>query len=248
MRSRTKLGLQTLLRTHAFLESRSHSVSIGELRPQVDALGALIKRLEAHAVEQSTSHSRSRAATDTKNGLGRTLYREYLLPLSRVARGLFVHDPTIRRAFDVPDRRDVEALIQRARAVGEIVAQHLPQFVAKGIAADIVERLTRATDAVREAQHARSVALGRRASASEGMVVELAEGRRIVGVIDAMLAPRLESEPDVLKEWRVTARFRRRPAAADETESVGTDGSSGADALPGDAGVSSTLTPEVKAA
>lgn len=209
MQRKTKLGLQTLRRAQSFLAARDLRVALGDLKPYVESLGALVTRLEQHAQEQEHRLRSAREATDRKQALAQALHREYLRPISQVAGRLFKNDPGIRSGFRLARRRDDEGLLQAARGFIERASEHQGRFVEAGLAADFVERLRTATIAFRDALVARGEEMGRRSSATAGMLQELARGRDLIRLLDTMLVPRLSGEHNQLAEWRTMTRFIR---------------------------------------
>lgn len=235
MQIRTKQGLQTLRRAHAFLAARELSAALGGLKPHVEALDAIVVRLEQFATEQEARTNAARAATDAKREQARALRREYLRPIAQVARRLFADDSELRSAFRVPEARDDEGLIQACNGFAAGVEQHKAKFAARGLAVDAVDRLRKATDAFRDSLVGRSLDLARRSAATAGLLAELSRGRDLVRLLDLMLAPRLTYQPDQLAEWRTIARFLRGatlnvedvPGAGDGSGSAAGAGSSG---------------------
>jgi hypothetical protein len=209
MQRKTKLGLQTLRRAHTFLAARDLRVALGDLKPHVESLGALVTRLEGHAQEQEQRQRSAREATDRKQALAESLHREYLRPISQVAGRLFRNDPGIRSGFRLARKRDNEGLLHAARGFIERASQHQGRFVEAGLAPDFVERLRTATSAFRDAIVARGEEQGRRSSATAGMLQELARGRDLIRLFDTMLVPRLAGEQSQLAEWRTMTRFIR---------------------------------------
>lgn len=210
MQARTKLGLQTLVRAERFLTGREFNVALGDLKPHVDALAALVKRLEEHATEQDNRDRSARAATETKRALAHALRQEYLRPIEQVARGLFPSDANLRATFKLPVRRDDVGLLQTARGVAERAADYQALFIAKGLAPDFVERLRKASTAFGDALAARGLDIARRSAASAGMLQELTRGRDLLRLLDIMVVPRLRGQSDQLAEWRSITRFMRK--------------------------------------
>ncbi len=210
MRLRTKHGLQTLRRAHHFLVSRDYSLALGELGPHAAALSALVVRLQQHAIAQDNHTQGARAATDRKNALGWTLRQEYLRPIAEMARTMFVDDPKIREAYQLPTGRDDGGLLQGANGFVARGTDHASQFASRGLASDFVQRLRAATDAFQDALLVQGTEVASRAAATAGSDTELSRGRDLVRLIDMMLAPRLVHMPDQLAEWQSIKRFVRR--------------------------------------
>lgn len=210
MEIKVKHGLQTLRRAHAFLDGKELSAAIGELAPHVEALGAIIVRLEDFAAEQGARESAARAATEIKRELARELRGEFLRPIALVARRLFANDPEIRAAFRVPASRDDEGLIHASRAFAERMGDFQEKFAARGFTAEVVERLRATRDALRDQLTDRGLERARRVAATAGLLAELSRGRDLLRLLDLMLAPRLANRPEQLAEWRSISRVMRR--------------------------------------
>ncbi len=213
MQARTKQGLQTLRRAHAFLTAREYDVAMGTLAPHITTLASVVKQLETHAIEQDGRARSIRIRTTAKRDLARVLRKEYLRPIARLARSLFPDDTALQAGFQLPRRKDAEGLLQAAGGIAERAAEHKERFIAKGLSPDFVERLRRATEQYRDAIVGRGLDVGRRSAASAGLIVDLARGREVVRLIDDMLAPRLASQPELLAEWRSITRFTRQGGA-----------------------------------
>jgi hypothetical protein len=210
MQTRTKQGIQTLRRVHAFMGRRDFTLAIGDLSVLNAELLAVLNTLESHASQQDASERRARELTRKKRERGAYLLQELLRPISLLARALFRDDATLRAAFRLPTRRDDEGLLQAANAVAERARAHEVRFVAGGFAPDFVDRVVTATAAFREALVARGLEMGRRSAASAGMLQELGRGRELVRLIDTMLAPRLAAHAGLLAEWATITRFARK--------------------------------------
>lgn len=226
MNIKTKQGTRTLRRAHAFLVGKEFAAAVGDLKPHVEALDGIIVRLEQFSTEQSARNSAARTATDNKRELARELRREYLRPIAQVGRRLFSKDAELRKAFILPKSRDDESLIQTANAFAERVEEFKEKFAARGLAVDLVDRLRKATITFRDIDTSRSLDLARRGLATNGMLSALAEGRDLLRLLDLMLAPRLESQPEKLAEWRIIARFMRSATLVNvETDTTPAQGS-----------------------
>jgi hypothetical protein len=216
MRTPTKRGLQVIRRVFEFLAKIEVTAALGPVTKQAAALGAVVERLEAHAVEQDESHRAVKAGSRESQRLARALRKEYMQPVSRQGLALFPHDEALREALAMPKARDYEGLITAAQAMAGRVEPHKALFVEKGFEGDFIERLRNAVEAVRESLNEKERRRGRRSAATAGMLEELAQGRKLVRLLDSMVAPRFEDSPNRLAEWRTIARFARVTKVEDE--------------------------------
>lgn len=209
MQLRTKHGLRTLHRAHAFLAAQDIHTALGDLAPQVAALQHIITLLDGHVTEQAARASAARAAAASRQQRLRTLRLEFLRPIAHMSRTLLGHDPAVRRAFRLPRSRGAAGLLQAANAFIEIAEQNAERFIAQGLAEDFVERMKTAVDAFREVQVTHEMEIARRAASTAGQRAMVTKGRALVTLIDLMLSPRLEGDAARLAEWKSVAHFTR---------------------------------------
>jgi hypothetical protein len=79
-------------------------------------------------------------------------------------------------------------------------------LIEKGLPADFIARLEASAAALKESFDARGMARGARASATRGVAVDLALGRRVVALIDAVLGRLLNRELATMVEWEQLKR------------------------------------------
>ena len=111
-------------------------------------------------------------------------------------------------------------------AAGISMAQHAEgrrdRFVAAGFGEDFVDQLKQAAVDLQRAVDLTSAQLGRRAAATSGMLQELARGRDLVRLLDAMVGSWLEDHmQDRVAEWKTLTRFVRVAPPVEVVEAVG---------------------------
>ena len=258
MRKRTMQGVTVLRRVRDFLAGLDLPLAVGQLAKHVEELGAIIDQLSTHAIAQESRGRAAKAGTDVKRRALTVLRQEYMRPVARVARGLFPNDVEMQRALQMPKFRDHERLLMAAYAMIDRVTPHLDLFLKKGFLPDFADRFRKAADAFKQAIDTYSADVGVRAASSAGQLEALRQGRELVGLLDAMVTPRLQHAPDLLAAWRNLTRFRMVPGAAeapageDTTGTTPTPSATGPTAEPAptvkQAEPDSHFTPEVKAA
>jgi hypothetical protein len=220
MRTRTKQGIQVLRRVHDFLAATDVPAALGSVTKHVEALGRLVDRLSAHAVEQDASARAFSASARAAQQQTRALRREFMRPVVRLGKSFVPNDPSLRKALAMPDAQDYEGVIAAALAMAERAEEHKDRFVAAGFGEDFVDRLRKAVAGLRSTLDDRSDHFGRRSAATAGLGEEMARGRDLVRLLDAMVAPRLEDAPDRLAQWRTLARFVRVTPPVEEGTTV----------------------------
>lgn len=224
MQQSSQRAVQLFRRTRDFLVRSQPQVAFGDLKVHVDTLGATADRLATHAIEQDTRSRQGRAGTATLRRLQRELKLEYMRPIARTSRALFPNDPALLTALRSPGReRRPEALVAAAQAMANTAEKQKERFEAAGFPADFAERLRAAAAKVIEAIDQRAGDVARRSAAAAAARGEVTRGRALMGMLDAMVAPRFEGDPERAAEWRSLMRQgRSRPSS--DLEAVLTPG------------------------
>jgi hypothetical protein len=132
-----------------------------------------------------------------------------MAPISTIA-GLEFGDMPAITPFRVPrGTRPVQMLAAAAYGMAEAAAPYAQLFMSAGCTADFIDELTRAADAMVEADNERSQWNGQRRGATKGLRTALAAGRRIVDVLNALAKRALKDDPALLENWHAVRQVRR---------------------------------------
>jgi hypothetical protein len=194
-------------RSRDFLGTHEVKSSFGSVSKQVELLSAIIDRISGFAVEQDASNRGYSSGTKTARELSRTLRKGYLRPVWQVGTSLFPNNPSIRQALKMPKSDDYEGLIAAANAMAERAAEHKEAFVTAGFGEDFVELVRGAAVALRKALDEREQHLGLRASASAGLIDQVAKGRGIMRLLDTLVSQAWAGTPELLARWKTLSRF-----------------------------------------
>jgi len=210
MRQSSHSTLALLRRIRDFLARTQPTFALGRVSSHLAALSGVADELATLLVEQDTRRGQGKAGTATLHRRLRATKLEYMRPMAREARALFPDDPQLRSAFALTARlRRPDAVLAALHAMSVGADPVKERFVTAGFAADFLERMHAAADGVQEAVDTRAREHGRRSAAAAGARHTAARGRALVSRLDAMLAPRLESDPELLAEWRSLRRQGR---------------------------------------
>lgn len=216
MRTPTKQGIQVLRRTRDFLKATEVTVALGPISNHIDHLAGVIDRLTAHAVEQDNANRAYRASARAAQELSRGVRQKYLRPVAQLGRALFPNDPVVQQALAMPDARDYQRVIAAALAMAAQAEEHKDQFVKAGFGEDFVEKMRKVAEELRVGVDTRAANLGRRTAATAGLLLEMARGRDLIRLLDAMVAPELAGVEDKMAQWRSLTRFVRVGQVSDE--------------------------------
>ena len=118
--------------------------------------------------------------------------------------------------FVLPEFRvDSERLAAAGDAMVTALGTFGPQFVARGFASNFVEQLSNTAKALREAIDHRSAQVARRNGTTAAMERDGTRVIQLVRVIDTLIRPVIQSNPELLATWDTVAAFPRQPRPSD---------------------------------
>ncbi len=214
MKSREKEAIRVFRHVRDFLKAEPPEVGFGSVSGVVAQLEDAIARLEGYARDQDARSRTAKAATLVKRAQISAIRREFIRPVVSGALTLFPSGNAIPAALQMPKARDSIGLIAAAEAMAQAATPYKEEFLGAGLPADFIDRILKAVATLREHVDARGAEFGRRTASTAGLRKEYRRGREVVRMLDAMVAPRLASNPARFAEWRTISRFARRPVTA----------------------------------
>ena len=202
------------------------------LGKQVEALNGIVSRLSDHATAQNTQRAQSLLISKNETEKRRELVEHDMAPIVKVARALKGTVVGIGVLSMPKSNVTTPQLITAATAMVENAELYKDVLVESGLAADFIEQLKAATAALKASIDGRGLARASRVAATQGVESEVAVGRRVVAIIDAVVTRLIRAEPTKLAEWDQLKRVTLKPGgvhasvALAETQSVPVDTSS----------------------
>jgi hypothetical protein len=214
MESRQGNMLQSLRAVEDFLAT--NAATLGEIvntgtRKQ---LATLIDALNATVAEQAGSSVIAQGSTRRYWALRQALERDHMAPIARMARTEMPLAPEVEALRMPRSNWAAERLAAAAHGMAKATEPFRAGFVEAGLPDDFVERLTAAADAMVHALSDRAQDRGRLRGATKGLQRTLASGRRVVQVIDALVASKLSDDPALVANWKQVKRVRHVPVRA----------------------------------
>jgi len=109
----------------------------------------------------------------------------------------------------MPTHRSVnQPLIASARAMAEAAGKAKDVFLQHGLAPDFIERMQEAATTLEGTRMARVESARRRVTATAAVKDQLKRGRKAVRLLNAILAPRLAKDPELVAAWESARRAR----------------------------------------
>lgn len=216
MQTRQGNAFETLRGAEHFLSEHAREL------PEVVGTGAhrrltaLIDELSTHVADQAANLLQARMATQTLAIRRWTLRQQHIGCIVAIARLELARTPE-GAAFRMPPASlPVEKLAAVAHGIARAARGHATLFISAGLAADFADELDRAADDLVAAKlqrlHSRGVVRG----ATTGISRSLADGRRIVAVLDAFVRSAARGDAALLSGWSSVAHVPRL-ASADES-------------------------------
>jgi hypothetical protein len=202
------------------------------LGTQLQALDGIVGRLSDHATAQETQRAQSLLISRDEMQTRREVLSHHMAPIVKVARALRGTVPGIGVLSMPKGNVPTTVIIAAAAAMAQKAEIYKDVLVESGLPADFIGQLRGAAAALKASFDARGLARASRVAATRGVENELALGRRVVGIIDAIITRQIRSQPATLAEWeqlkRVTVKGMvvRSPAGLVDTGSTSVETSS----------------------
>lgn len=209
MQSRQGNMLQSLRAVEEFLAANADALGDVVNNGTRRKLATTIDSLEATVNEQAGSSVVSQGGTRRYKSLRRVLVRDHMAPIARMARADLPPTPEVDALRMPKPNWSAARLAAAAHGMALAAEPFRQQFVDAGLPGDFVERLGAAADAMVQSLSDRAQHRGRLSGATKGLQATLASGRKLVAVIDALVASKLADDPALLANWRKVKRVRR---------------------------------------
>ena len=201
-------AVQNFLDAHA---DRLGDVNKTGVRQQLDEV---VTQLTGHVTSQNDHSLAALGATRKQRALRRILVNEHMRPIARIATADLPPTPEVQPLTMPAGRPTVAVLIGAARGMAAAAGRFATVFTGAGLPADFVAQLTTATDALEAARDQQTLTRSSRAGSTDVLAGTLQRGRRIIRVLDSLVANALKDDAELLTAWKSAKRIRHvgRPA------------------------------------
>jgi hypothetical protein len=214
MKNRQKQVIEALQRVQDFLALYPPINPAPKFAETRGALDASVKRILELTGDEYVGQRSKRDSTREQEKLRKTLLKEHLTPISRIAKAILPSDPTIQKALAMPKQQlGSTRLATVGSAMRKAAAPYESMFVDADRPADFLARLDGAIAALRGSLVGRARNVGLHVGARKGLVQELRSARKSVQMLDAMVEDAFLGNAEVLARWRVAKRIQELPTA-----------------------------------
>jgi hypothetical protein len=206
--------LDSLRRVQDFIET--HAATLGAISTSAtrQELTTAIDETSSQHINQGTAHRTLVGEMSRQRVLAQQLVDSHMRPITKFARGKLRGVPDYAALTVRVGAVNVTRLLSAARTMGEVAAKYTSQFASAGLAADTVERLKAATEALAGAKDSRSHAKGVRMASRRAIAAALIRGRDAVRVLDAQISQVLPGNDALLTTWRAVSRVEVKTGKA----------------------------------
>ena len=207
--------LQWARRVRDFLVAYEIKSDVAELSALRQELDDTLAQLTTDAAAQEAITKQSRVQTTEIVRLRKTLRDTHLKPIVRMSRTMPLQINGTDITFVLPNQKvNSERLASHSDAMATALNVVGPQFTARGFASNFVEQLNTTTKALRDAIDQRAAQVSRRTGVTAAMLVHETHVVQIVRVIDTIVRPAIETNPELLASWENVVTLPRLPKSA----------------------------------
>lgn len=204
---------QSLRQVQQFLTVHASAVPSAAASAAKRALDAAVAELDRAATGQGALARAVRGEVQRRAELERTLLRKYVIPLGKFARASLRSAPEFAALTPSTKSLRSERLVQTAQAMAVAAERHAAALQAGEFPADFIEQLRAAAAAVQGSFDAGRSGRVRKTGVTKQIRAVLANGRRAVGALDALVAHTIVGDEALEREWRSAKRVQSRAAA-----------------------------------
>jgi hypothetical protein len=218
---RQKKALAALRRIQVFLDThndRLEEVNAGGARK---ALDEVIEKIADLGGQQDLTKFQRTSQVQAERSARHDLRETHMRPIARIAKLELRDVPEFDRLRMPHESVDTATLLMWAREMAKAAEPHRPTFLANGVGQDFTVKLLAAVDAVQKAVDARWKAHTSRVGATARIHSETRRALGILGVIDALVAPKLADDDQLARDWALTRKVARRATAEVEADTAG---------------------------
>jgi hypothetical protein len=172
----------------------------------LETLNGIVSRISDHAVAQITQFAQTTLISKDEIEKRREVLSHQMLPIAKIGRALRGTVPGIGVLVMPKGNASSAELVTAAAVMGQKAEIYKDVLVENGLPADFIEQLATAATALKTSIDGRGLARASRVAATRGLQSEMALGRRVVAIIDAIVTRQLRSEPAKLAEWEQLKR------------------------------------------
>jgi hypothetical protein len=199
--------LESARRVQAFFDD--HATAVGAAVPFTlrARFEAAVDELADYQVEQELALAMARCETANQTALRRDIFGQFICPIGRIANFALRSEPEypmLVMSAASPRHGHFRMYAMNLAAAAEV---HVGVFVEYGMPCDFIEQLNAVLFRLGESAEARDRHCCRRVAATCGLRAASRSVRRLVGLIDGLIVPRIKRDHALLVAWISSRRI-----------------------------------------
>ncbi|HEX8464517.1 MAG TPA: hypothetical protein VF627_07850 [Abditibacterium sp.] len=175
-----------------------------------DQLKDVVSSFKSASKEPKATGAKTRSYTSAKLAALNAL-REDLVAIARSAEVISAGNPGFKNTFILPDRRRKNELAQAARQFIKDAEPLKAEFQALEMKENFLEQLQTRLDAYEAAQSGQSSPATERPGATDALSGLVADGSKILNVLDVVVRNKYSEQADVLAAWEEASALEFTP-------------------------------------
>ena len=222
MQVQDEVVFETLRGIQRFLEDNGTTLDAVNKASARERLDEMVAQIGSHAVAQVAGRRAAVGETAKQRSLRLALRSDHMRPIAVIASQKLREQPefTLLRVprFSVRGA----ALTTAAYDMANAAEKYTELFVHEGLPTDFVAQLRGAADQLGQSMDVRGQNQGQRAGATEGLKSATRRARALIRVLDAQVRPKLGTNDELLRQWRLVSHIRRVRTHVSATAAAGT--------------------------
>ena len=206
MQLRQLRTLESARRVQAFIDEHCTAAETSLPYTLRDRFDAAVEELAAHQLEQELAAAMARCETANHTDLRRDLYYRFIRPIGIVASLALRSAPEFHILVLPTGSLQTRHFRHRAIRLTEAAELYAALFASHGLPDDFIDQLRAALAQLAELAEARERNRQRQIEATHGLREASRSVRRLVDLIDSVLAPKIKRDQTLLATWIASRR------------------------------------------
>jgi hypothetical protein len=174
------------------------------------ALNDIVTQFKALEIRQDPTRFERMSEVVAERTARDDLREHHMLPIAKIAKVALPHAAELEQLRMPHGTVDSHTHTMWARVMAKAAAVHQATFVSQGLEPDFITKLEAAVEPLEKAWKARVHARAVRVGVTSELGVQTKRALGVIGVLDALVAPKLATNALLFREWGVVKRVARR--------------------------------------
>jgi hypothetical protein len=206
MQLRQQRTLESARRVQQFMDEHCTVAKASLPYTLRDRFDAAVEELAAHQLEQELAAALARCETANYRALRRDLYYGLIRPIGLIASIALRSAPEYRRLMILASSYRARHFLRNVTTLTAAAEAYAALFVQHGMPDDLIDQLHAALAQLAQSAEARERHRRRQIEATHGLCEASRAVRRLVDLIDSVLAPKIKRDQTLVATWIASRR------------------------------------------